>query len=154
MSNITSEQYDIIKIRIEALKKKKHKNHISVGGFSEEKMPKQDLIFEWDGKDISLNKWYSSQHWTIRNKAAKDWHSFFKKMLITPYQKFDAYTLTLEYNSRLDPSNCITMCKLLEDMMQKEKIISNDNKDNCKGIHIIPNLNMKKKSYKITVKHL
>lgn len=109
------------------------------------------LIFQWVGKHISLNEWYSSKHWSHRNKVAKEWHEFFKKFLITPRPQFARYCITLQYNSKLDPSNTITLVKLLEDCLQKEGIISNDNKDNCKKIEIMPDLTMKPKSYKIIV---
>ncbi len=109
------------------------------------------LEFKWADKHISLNEWYSSKHWTQRNKKAKEWHDFFKSYLIKPYPKFEKYSITLEFNSRLDPSNTITMVKFIEDMLQEEGVIANDNKDNCKGIHIVPILDMKKFSYKIIV---
>lgn len=109
------------------------------------------LEFKWADKHISLNEWYSSKHWTNRNKKAKEWHEFFKSYLLKPYPRFEKYSITLEFNSRLDPSNTITMIKLVEDMMQKEGVIINDNKDCCVGVHIIPVLDMKKFSYKITV---
>lgn len=113
----------------------------------------EGLVFEWADKHISLNEWYSSKHWSHRNKVAKEWHNFFKGFLIKPYPKFETYTITLKFNSRLDPSNTITMLKLVEDMMQEEGIIKNDNKDNCNGLHIIPDMTMRKFSYKIIVKH-
>jgi hypothetical protein len=109
------------------------------------------LVFKWEGKDISLNQWYSSKHWTDRNKQQKDWHQFFKSFLTQPYPFFATYTITLHCNSRLDPSNCITMIKLAEDAMQELGIIKNDSAEFCKGVHIIPDINMKRKSYQITI---
>ncbi len=113
-----------------------------------------ELVFQWAGKHVSLNEWYSSKHWTHRDKIKKEWHKFFKSFLIAPYPKFNKYKLELEYNSRLDPSNTITMPKLLEDMLQEEGVIPNDSKKHSKGISLIPNKEMKKFSYKITVTNL
>lgn len=113
-----------------------------------------DLIFEWSGEHISLNKWYESKHWQHRNKAANYWHHFFKKMLPKHQNSFVRYTMTLEYNSGLDVSNTITMIKLCEDLLQTEKIIKNDTKDYCKGIHLIPVDEMPKFTYKLTVKEI
>jgi len=113
--------------------------------------PEGSLIFRWEGKDISLNKWYSSEHWTKRNDAKQDWHNFFKQFVSKPYPFFPTYTITLHCNSRLDPSNCITMIKLCEDAMQEMGIIKNDSAEFCKGVHIIPNESMKRKSYQITI---
>ena len=113
----------------------------------------EPLVFQWADKHISLNDWYSSKHWTQRNNSRNKWHTFFKSFLTKPLPKFKTYKVILEYNSRLDPSNTITMIKLCEDMLQEEGVINNDNKDNCKGIEIIPNLIMKKKSYRLIIKH-
>lgn len=111
-----------------------------------------EIVFSWAGTHISLNEWYSSKHWTNRNKQRNHWHSFFKKFLSPPYPKFEKYEVTLEYNSNLDPSNCITNIKLAEDVLQELGIIENDNMKFCKGVHIIPVESMKKKSYKLTFK--
>lgn len=112
---------------------------------------KTTLIFEWAGEHISLNEYYSSKHWSVRNKQAKYWHEKFKKMLPKNAEKIKQYVLTLEYNSRLDVSNTILLPKFIEDMLQEEGIIINDTKDFCKGIHLIPKIEMAKFSYKITV---
>jgi len=112
------------------------------------------LVFKWAGKGLSLNEWYESKHWTQRNKIAEEWHMFFKKFLIQPYPRFDKYEIILTFNSRLDASNVITKIKLLEDLLQKEKIIENDNNKYCRGLHIIPDLTMKKNSYCIIVKNI
>jgi len=111
----------------------------------------QVLTFEWQGKHVSLNAWYSNKHWTNNHNITNEWHSFFKKFLTTPYPKFNKYKIELTYNSRLDVSNTIAMPKLLEDTLQKEGIIENDSKAFCRGISLIPDETMKKFSYKITV---
>ncbi len=114
-------------------------------------MSDKHIEFSWEGKDISLNEWYSSKHWSERKKRVIEWHVFFKSFLIKPYPALEKYEISLEYNSNIDTSNCITMIKLYEDMMQEEKIIPNDNKLFCKKITLMPNLDMNHKSYKITV---
>lgn len=114
----------------------------------------EQIVFKWAGKDISLNQWYSSEHWTKRNTTKKEWHSFFESFMLIPYPIFEAYTVTLEYNSRLDPSNTITMIKLCEDMLQGIGVIKNDTGEYCKGLIITPNAMMKRKSYKLTIKNI
>lgn len=109
------------------------------------------IIIAWADKDISLNSWYSSKHWSNRNKQKSDWHSFFKQFIHEPYPYFERYNITLEFNSRLDPSNCITMIKLLEDTLQTLGVLKNDTSEFCRGLHIIPVDSMKRKSYKITI---
>lgn len=150
MSGISLSEYR----RLSATKKKgkkgaKKKAPVDISGIAI--VNNKGIVFSWSGTHISLNDWYSSKHWTIRNKDAREWHAFFKSFLTKPFPVFQAYDISIEYNSNLDPSNCITMIKLYEDMMQKEKIIPNDNKTYCRGIHLVPNLEMDKKSYKITV---
>lgn len=109
------------------------------------------IVIQWCGKDISLNTWYSSKHWTQRDKQKKEWHKFFKSLIFKPYPVIEKYIITLECNSRIDPSNCITMIKLVEDTMQEMGILKNDSAKFCRGLHIIPVDEMKRKSYKIIV---
>ena len=113
-----------------------------------------DIILQWADKHISLNEWYSSKHWSHRNKAKKDWREFFFQLLPNPIPNIIAYDITLKYNSNLDPSNTITIIKLFEDTMQEFGMIVNDTKKECKGIHLIPDELMKKNNYKILIKIL
>ena len=43
------------------------------------------------------------------------------------------------------------MIKFVEDMLQKEGVITNDNKDNCKGVKLTPVESMPKFSYRIII---
>lgn len=114
---------------------------------------KRRYVFRWAGKDISLNKWYSTPHWTVRQKQKGEWHNFFKSMLIS-HDKICNYTISMTYNSRLDPANCITMIKFVEDTLQEEGILENDNKKFCKELKITPDLTMKNKCYIIVVQEV
>lgn len=118
---------------------------------TETKLKSDKLVIAWSNKDISLNAWYSSKHWTHRNKQKADWHDFFKQFIHQPYPYFEQYDITLECNSRLDPSNCITMIKLCEDTLQDLGVLKNDTAVFCRGLHIIPVDSMKRRSYKITI---
>jgi len=113
-----------------------------------------NMIFRWADKHISLNDWYSSKHWTHRNKIKDEWCMFFTEMIPKPYPTINKYTLELRYNSRLDPSNTIPMPKILEDTLQKLGILKNDNKKFCKGLSLIPDETMKKNSYSITLTNI
>jgi hypothetical protein len=113
-----------------------------------------DIILQWADKSISLNKWYSSEHWTKRTAAKKEWKEFFFNLFPKPLPTIDKYFLTLKYNSRLDPSNAIAMVKLCEDTMQEFKMLQNDNKNFCRGISLIPDETMKGNTYKIIIKSL
>ena len=116
-----------------------------------ELLPIDSLLFAWEGKHIGWNTLYSTPHWTIRNKKVKEWHTFFKKMILKGQPPIGQYKLLLEYNSRLDPTNVTLMPKLLEDTLQEAGIITNDTKEVCRELKVVPKEDMPKKSYKITI---
>ena len=69
---------------------------------------------------ISLNEWYSGNHWTKR-KAIKDKYiwlikSQFKPILSKNYVYHVSYTFYFK-SKPLDASNCIAMVKLIEDII-------------------------------------
>jgi hypothetical protein len=113
-----------------------------------------ELIFEWEGVDISLNKFYSSPHWTIRNKEKNFWKDFFSKMPIKSNRQINEYQLTLRYNSRLDADNTILHCKFLIDYLRSINLIIDDTKKYYKGLHITPDETMGKKHYILTLEIL
>ena len=110
-----------------------------------------ELLFEWEGVDVSLNKFYSSPHWTIRSKEKNFWKNFFAKMPIKNNRQINQYQLTLRYNSRLDADNTILHCKFLIDYLRSTNLIIDDTKKYYKGLHIIPDETLGKKHYKLYV---
>lgn len=107
------------------------------------------IEIEWEGVDLSLNKWYANRHFSYRIKEKAFWTGLFLKLLPKRIKKVDKYMITLYFNSRLDASNTIPMIKILEDTMKKEHYIIDDSKKYCKGISIYPDENLGKKSYKL-----
>ena len=116
-----------------------------------ELLPLDSILFVWADKHIGWNTLYSTPHWTTRNKKVKEWHNFFKSMILKGQPKIGKYRAILEYNSRLDPTNVTLMLKLCEDALQEAGIITNDTKEVCRELRVIPNEAMKKKSYKIVI---
>ena len=56
---------------------------------------KKALKVNWEGSHISLNDWYGSNHWTIRQTQKNRWHDFFKDLLTNePVLNFETYTIT------------------------------------------------------------
>lgn len=108
-----------------------------------------EILFEWEGIDVSLNKFYSSPHWTLRNKEKDFWKGFFAKMPIKNNRKIDKFQLTLYYNSRLDADNTILHCKFLIDYLRSIGLLIDDTKKYYKGVHIIPDETLNKKHYKL-----
>jgi hypothetical protein len=113
--------------------------------------PLGEIVLEWKDVDISLNKWYASRHWHFRNKEKEFWTAIFMKLLPKRLKQVDKYKLHLRYNSRLDPTNTITMLKLAEDTMKKNHYIIDDTKKYCKGVSIEPDETMGKKHYILTL---
>jgi hypothetical protein len=109
------------------------------------------IEIEWEGVDLSLNKWYANRHFSYRIKEKEFWTSLFLKLLPKRTEKIDKYMITLYFNSRLDASNTIPMIKIAEDTMKKEHYIIDDSKKFCKGIQIYPDETMGKKNYKLIV---
>jgi hypothetical protein len=73
------------------------------------------IQIEWEGVDLSLNKWYANRHWSFRNKEKEFWANLFLKLLPKRTKKIDKYIITMYFNSRLDASNTVPMIKILED---------------------------------------
>lgn len=109
------------------------------------------INIEWEGVDLSLNKWYANRHWSFRNKEKEFWANLFLKLLPKRTKKIDKYVITMYFNSRLDASNTVPMIKILEDTMKKAHYIVDDSKKFCKGIQIYPDESLGKKHYKLTV---
>lgn len=109
------------------------------------------IQIEWEGVDLSLNKWYANRHWSFRNKEKEFWANLFLKLLPKRTKKIDKYIITMYFNSRLDASNTVPMIKILEDTMKKAHYIVDDSKKFCKGIQIYPDESLGKKHYKLTV---
>jgi hypothetical protein len=109
------------------------------------------FVIEWEGIDLSLNKWYANRHFSFRIKEKEFWSNLFLRLLPKQFKKIDKYIITLHFNSRLDVSNTIPMIKIFEDTMKKNHYIVDDSKKFCKGIEIYPDESMGKKNYKLTV---
>lgn len=109
------------------------------------------IEIEWDGVDLSLNKWYANRHFSYRIKEKEFWSNLFLKLLPKRTKKIDKYMITLLFNSRLDASNTIPMIKIAEDTMKKNHYIVDDSKKFCKGISIYPDETMGKKNYKMII---
>ena len=109
------------------------------------------INIEWEGIDLSLNKWYANRHWSFRKKEKDFWASLFLKLLPKRTKTIDKYIITLKFNSRLDASNTVPMIKILEDTMKKNNYIIDDSKKFCKGIEIYTDESMGKKNYSLTV---
>jgi hypothetical protein len=109
-----------------------------------------EIVFEWEGVDVSLNKFFAGKHWTIRNKIKDQFHLLFGRLLTKKYRMVDKYEVVLEYNSRLDPTNTIILIKIGEDFLRHINVLTDDTKKFCKKVTIIPVSEMGAKHYRMT----
>ena len=113
----------------------------------------KEWVIEWQGQHVSLNDLYSMNNWRKRHQIKKYWRGVFGEMIESVgIDSMEEYELFVYYNSRLDPSNVSAIVKLFEDTAKQKGVIIDDSKKYCRGIHIIPDLEMKSKSYKIVLR--
>lgn len=69
---------------------------------------------------ISLNAWYSGDHWSKRKKIKDEYHWIVKSQFKRILPKINKYRVsyTFEFKTKpLDASNCIAMVKMIEDII-------------------------------------
>lgn len=111
------------------------------------------------GTGVSLNKFYSQGHWSMRHKLKNEFGNTFKN-LFSDYGKLtwmQAYSILIFYNSRHDPDNVIGMEKLFIDALKEERdqngkiikkgYIHDDSKKYCKGVFIVPDITLKTNTF-------
>lgn len=67
-----------------------------------------------------MNKWYASQHWSIRKNMKDNYKLIVKGQFKEVFSKLNKYRVdyTFCFKSRpLDASNCVAMLKLIEDII-------------------------------------
>ncbi len=89
---------------------------------------------------ISLNKWYSGEHWSKRKKLKDRYKLLIKSQFKQVLSKDKTYKVYYTFNFKtrpLDASNCVAMVKLIEDIIFED--------DNYK---IVTSLNIKSRKAK------
>lgn len=79
----------------------------------------QTIILK-DLPKISLNKWYSSEHWSKRKKLKDDYVWLIKSQTKVVFPKNRKYVVDYEFHFKknpLDASNCVGLIKLVEDIL-------------------------------------
>lgn len=105
-----------------------------------------ELVLELDSVP-SMNKIWEARHWTARKKMRDDWHMIVRSKVREKNLMLTYYTMTLEYHSRLDPSNVCVAIKMVEDCLVKMKNLTDDSPKYCRGLHTIPNERLPKNKY-------
>lgn len=88
-------------------------------------------------KTISLNKLYSSSHWTVRKKEKDAYTKIIKEEL----DRFDHYrgelmSIDVRYNSRYDVDNFIVVPKFVADTLVADGWIPDDSPKYYKSLRI------------------
>ena len=68
---------------------------------------------------VSLNQWYSGEHWSKRKKL-KDSYTILIQSQTDMFFKKGKYSVSYKFefkNNPLDASNCVAMLKLIEDIL-------------------------------------
>jgi Holliday junction resolvase RusA-like endonuclease len=102
------------------------------------------------GKIPSLNKFYSSPHWTFRSKEKTKWKAEITKQLDYDF-KFEYCIITAKVNYRYDLDNCIMAVKFTQDALVDAGLILDDNKRFIKAVRIEPAANLPKNSSLIII---
>ena len=92
-----------------------------------------DIILK-DLPKVSLNEWYSGNHWTKRKQMKDNYKLIVKSQFKQVFSKKGEYIVdyVFAFKSRpLDASNCVAMVKLIEDI-----IFEDDKYDIVKTINI------------------
>lgn len=89
------------------------------------------------GKIPSLNKFYSSPHWTFRSREKNKWKEIITDQLDYDFQ-FEYCVITAKVNYRYDLDNCIMAIKFTQDALVDAGMIADDNKKFIKAVRIEP----------------
>lgn len=78
----------------------------------------------------SLNKFYSSPHWTYRSKMKNTYVKTFSYMILeAKVPKMQTYALDIQSNLRMDLDNCIMVIKFFNDALKALELIEDDTPD-------------------------
>lgn len=89
------------------------------------------------GKIPSLNKFYSSPHWTFRSKEKSKWREAVMQQLDYDFV-FESCIITAKVNYRYDLDNCIMAVKFTQDALVEAGMIHDDNKKFIRAVRIEP----------------
>ena len=103
------------------------------------------------GKIPSLNKFYSSPHWTFRSKEKTKWKSEIMSQLDYDF-KMKSCSIIARVNYRYDLDNCIMAIKFTQDAIVDAGLLEDDNKRYIKKLSIIPDPELPKDSSLIIIK--
>ena len=102
------------------------------------------------GKIPSLNKFYSSPHWTFRSREKTKWKEIISDQLDYDF-KLKSCSIIARVNYRYDLDNCIMAIKFTQDALVDSGMIADDNKKFIKAVRIEPASDIPKNSSVIQI---
>ena len=87
----------------------------------------KSFTIRYEGKGISLNDFYSQQHWSVRDKIVKKYKPMFRDLLtkelgsleLGQAERLDEFVLILEFWSRHDTDNIVGLEKVFMDALKQ-----------------------------------
>ena len=110
----------------------------------------REWIVSWEKDVVTLNKVYSSPHWTVRSKLKQKYHTMFNDLLSElekPSEPIQIFGVELLVNSRQDIDNLVIMNKWFVDTLREEQWVADDNQSHFRKFVIKVNNNQKKDLY-------
>ncbi len=110
----------------------------------------REWIVSWEKDVVTLNKVYSSPHWTVRSKLKQKYHTMFNDLLSElekPSEPIQTFGVELLVNSRQDIDNLVIMNKWFVDTLREEQWVADDNQSHFRKFVIKVNNNQKKDLY-------
>ena len=102
------------------------------------------------GKIPSLNKFYSSPHWTFRSKEKTKWKKVVTDQLDYDFQ-FESCVITARVNYRYDLDNCIMAIKFTQDALVDAGLVVDDTKKFIKAVRIEPATDIPKNTCQVII---
>lgn len=118
------------------------------------KIIKNVVTITYQGKGVSLNKFYSQGHWGTRSAIKKKFRKIFDELFVESKDLvwMDQFALVIYYNSRHDLDNVVGMEKVFMDALKRETdkqgrlirkgYVEDDNKKFYKGMVILPDTDL------------
>jgi hypothetical protein len=111
----------------------------------------RSIRISYQGKGVSLNKFYKQGHWTTRSTLKNQYFEIFDKLFVENKDLtwLNSFYLVIFYNSRHDVDNVTGMSKVFVDALKKgidrktgevvrAGYVEEDNKQYFKGLAIFP----------------
>lgn len=98
--------------------------------------------FRYIGRGVSLNQYYSQQHWTQRARIKKEYAKIAEEFISPVLERgelIERFAMVIFYNSKHDPDNVSGFEKVVMDGLKERGNIIDDSKKYYRLFAVIPN---------------